>query len=209
MCRPGARRHNAAVSCIHRFHRGPPSAPAGLALRRPWRARAASLLAAAALCSPGSLLAGGVHQHGVARADIALDGATLVVMLELPLDDVVGFERAPRTAAERQRAAQALERLGGAQVVVPDATAGCSAGPPEITAPELGLGTGTPGAQGHADLKATWLFACSPQARPAWVELRLFDALPRLQRIEVRAVTPQGQRRALLRRPAGRVDLAR
>ena len=41
------------------------------------------------------------HVHGAVQLDVAVDGPTLTLTLEAPLDSVVGFERAPRTAAEK------------------------------------------------------------------------------------------------------------
>ena len=155
--------------------------------------------------------AGRAHQHGVAAAEIAVDAGALIVSLEVPLDDLVGFERAPRTDAERQRVAQALATLRDAAAVIrPDPAAACSAGTTEITSPVLGLGAAAQApADGHADLHASWTLACRPGARPAWVELRFFEAFPRLQRIDVQSVTPAGQHKATLRRPASRVTLGR
>lgn len=155
--------------------------------------------------------AGRAHQHGVAGAEIAVDAGSLIVSLEVPLDDLVGFERAPRTDAERQRVAQALVTLRDAAAVIrPDPAAGCSAGAAEIVSPVLGLGAAAQApSDGHADLQASWTLACRPGARPAWVELRFFEAFPRLQRIDVQSVTPTGQHKATLRRPASRVTLGR
>ena len=73
-----------------------------------WRAGRALVLALP-LAAAGALA--GPHVHGVAAIDIAVEGRALVVLLDMPLDSVVGFERAPRTAAERRAAADALARL--------------------------------------------------------------------------------------------------
>ena len=155
--------------------------------------------------------AGRAHQHGVAAADIAVDAGSLVIAIDVPLDDLVGFERAPRTDAERARVAQALATLRDAAALIrPDPAAGCNAGAAEIVSPALGLGAAQkPQADGHADLQATWTFGCRAGARPAWVELRFLEAFPRLQRIDVQSVTPAGQHKATLRRPASRVTLGR
>ena len=59
----------------------------------------------------GALAAGHAHVHGVAKMDIAVEPKTIVVHLETPLDNLVGFERAPRTDSERQRADEAVARL--------------------------------------------------------------------------------------------------
>ncbi|HMR69005.1 MAG TPA: DUF2796 domain-containing protein, partial [Rubrivivax sp.] len=62
---------------------------------------------------------------------------------------------------------------------------------------------------GHADLDATYTFACAQPARLATLEVGLFDAFRRVERVEVQAALPQGQRKAVLRRSAKVVQLAR
>ena len=54
---------------------------------------------------------GHAHVHGQARLEVVLDGPVLAIALESPLDGIVGFEHSPRTAAQKQAAAQALAAL--------------------------------------------------------------------------------------------------
>ncbi|MCB1546297.1 MAG: DUF2796 domain-containing protein [Hyphomicrobiaceae bacterium] len=74
-------------------------------------------LAALGLALCGAAFAGKAHQHGVARLDLAVDGGTVTIAVEMPLDALVGFERSPRTGAERQAAAAALARQGDLDAV--------------------------------------------------------------------------------------------
>jgi hypothetical protein len=159
----------------------------------------AALLAAAHLAARAA-----PHQHGVGAMDVALDGAALTVTLRLPLDTLVGYERAPRTAAERAAADAVLLQLRDAStLLVPDAAAGCRAQPPAIDAGPL-----APGAQPvrgeHADLEATYTFTCAQSAQLRAIALPIFETLPRLQRVDVQVAGPQGQRKATLRRSAAR-----
>ena len=55
-----------------------------------------------------ALAQGHVHQHGVLKLDIAVESRKLSLQMASPLDNLVGFERAPRNAAERQRVDAAL-----------------------------------------------------------------------------------------------------
>lgn len=48
------------------------------------------------------------HEHGVADLRVAIDGSTLLIEFESPLDNLVGFEHAPRDEAQFE----ALHRLG-------------------------------------------------------------------------------------------------
>jgi hypothetical protein len=167
------------------------------------------LAAAASLCAGVLATTAAPHQHGVGAMDVALDGATLTLTLRLPLDSVVGFERAPRTDAERRAAAQALDTLrDAAKLFAPDAAAQCSAAqPPAIDAGVLAPGA-KPAAGEHADLDATYVLRCAQPAQLKAVEMPIFDALKRLQRIDVQVAGPQGQRKATLRRNARTLRLA-
>ncbi len=42
------------------------------------------------------------HVHGQLKLDVAVDGPTVVIDMESPLDNIVGFERAPKTDAEKK-----------------------------------------------------------------------------------------------------------
>lgn len=165
-----------------------------------------------ALC--GAAFAGKAHQHGVARLDLAVDGGAVTVAVEMPLDGLVGFERAPRTDAERQAAAAALARMrdGGALLRF-DAAAQCRLVESRVQAPMLETpAAAAPNGQsgdGHADLDASYTFACARPARLATLELMLFESFERIERVEVQAALPLGQRKAVLRRPARVFQLAR
>ena len=160
-------------------------------------------LAGAAVAAPPA------HEHGVARLDLAIDGATLSITIDAPLDGFTGFERAPRTDAERQLAAEVLAKLKDAAALFkPDAAAGCTPTEASVTAPVLMPGA-TPAKSEHADLEASYTFNCrNPQALRT-LDLALFDAFRRLQRIEVQVAGARGQSKATLRRPARTVTLAR
>jgi len=100
------------------------------------------LLAMAAMATLSATAAwaatGHPHEHGVARLDMAVDGQELLIDLEMPLDSVVGYERAPRTDAERAAAQAMLARLrDGAALFKPDAAADCRPGRVEVDAPVL------------------------------------------------------------------------
>jgi hypothetical protein len=153
------------------------------------------------------------HEHGVAQLDVAVQAQRLVIELDTPLDNLLGFERAPRSDAERDKAAAAVARLRDAAVLFRiDAAAGCTLARVELNSAVLGLGTAagaTPGAAEHGDLSATFEFRCTAGARAGFVEVGLFDAFPGLKRLDLQVATPRGQLKATLRRPASRVALAR
>ena len=150
------------------------------------------------------------HQHGVARLDIAVETGRVTLELETPLDNLLGFERAPRTDAERERAAAAVTRLKAADALFRiDAAAGCSLAKVALVSAALGLGGTAPDKEGHADLEGHFEFSCKAGGRAGFVEVGLFEAFAALRRIELQVVSPRGQMKATLMRPASRVALVR
>lgn len=166
------------------------------------------LLIPALLALAGSVAAAPqAHEHGVARLDVAVDGSTLSIALQAPLDGLTGFERAPRTEAERRLAAEVLAKLEDAGALFkPDAAAGCKPTETRVDAPVL-TPDAAPAQGEHADLDASYAFTCrSPQALRS-IDVALFDAFRRLQRIEVQVAGAKGQTKLTLRRPARALPL--
>jgi hypothetical protein len=186
------------------------------------------------LCCAAAASAGKAHQHGAVALDLAVEAAEVSLSVEMPLDSLVGFERAPRTQAERQAAVAALAKMrdGGALFHF-DAAAQCTLASAKVEAPVLEPAarpaaqpttqpttqtttqpttqpTAKPAAAGeHADLDASYVFRCAQPVRLASLEVRLFDAFPRVERIDVQAVLPHGQRKVVLRRAARTVRLSK
>ena len=148
------------------------------------------------------------HEHGVARMDVGVETRRLSIFLEMPLDSAVGFEREPRTDAERQQAQAALARLNDAAALWRiDPAAGCTPAKASVEAGPLAPGA-APTHEGHEDLDASYEFTCTDATKAGFVEVGLFEAFARLQRVEVQAVTRKGQLKATLKRPTSRLPLA-
>src|SRR5512144_2661724 len=92
-------------------------------LLRPWPMAIGALLLAT------SAIADGPHEHGVVRLDVAVEPGRVTLLMESPLANLIGFERAPRTDAERQRVDAALAALNAAVTLIKiDPAAGCVPG---------------------------------------------------------------------------------
>lgn len=67
------------------------------------------------------------HEHGVGTLNIAIDGTTVAMAFEAPGADIVGFEYAAESDADRAAIVQAITALGAPLdlFVMPDA-AGCT-----------------------------------------------------------------------------------
>lgn len=193
---------------------------------RPCRKRAGTLLWCAAFLTLSSPLPAsakqGAHVHGLVKLDIAIDAKTLTVQLEAPLDSLLGFERRPRTAAERQAADALLKQMKESPTLIrPEAAAGCTRSKTTVEsqtlqqpAPAAGQGAKA-GAKDearqdeHADLDASFEFSCEQPDRLTFIEIGLFDAFKRIQKIEVQVAGAKGQSKATLKRPEQLVRLRR
>ncbi|SIP93110.1 DUF2796 domain-containing protein [Pseudacidovorax sp. RU35E] len=165
------------------------------------------------------------HVHGKLELDVAIEGTAVTIEMEAPLDSLLGFERAPRTEAEREAVARMTQRLRAAdQLFVIDPAAGCKLGPVQLDSPVLSgdkpaeakpaagakAGDARPAAKpaedvDHADLDASFAFNCVDASRARYIDVQLFDAFKNLRQIESEIVAPQGQFKRVLRRPATRL----
>ncbi|MFZ6047604.1 DUF2796 domain-containing protein [Pseudomonas sp. CR3202] len=146
----------------------------------------------------------GAHEHGVARLNAALDGKTLELELESPAMNLVGFEHAATSDADRAMVAAARARLEQplALFALP-ATAGCTLASQEIESPLFGSEQHDQRAKDHdpehSEVHAHYQLECtSPEALKALDLTQLFKTFPATERIQVQLIGPQGQQGAEL-----------
>ncbi|MES2887827.1 MAG: DUF2796 domain-containing protein [Pseudomonadota bacterium] len=183
--------------------------------------RLPGLLRTVVACTAAALGCGGVtaapghaHEHGVMSLDIVVEPTRLSISMRSPLDNLVGFEQAPRTAAQRAKVAAMVSRLKAAeQLFRIDPAAGCTLNEVRLDAPVLGVRLPETSASaaapndGHGDLEADFEFRCTGANPAAHLDLGVWEAFNGLKRIEVQRVTPRGQGRQTLRRPTPRLAL--
>ena len=127
------------------------------------------------------------HTHGEAQAQMVLDRNLLSIEVTLPMDVLVGFERAPRNDTEKQRWNQALDQLSQTQALwsLP-AAAACKAQAAQTQAPHWGHSE-------HTDVVINYAWQCDkPQALDKF-QTQFFERFKRLRLIELEHVTPKGQ----------------
>lgn len=147
----------------------------------------------------------GAHVHGTASLDVAIDGNTLSIDLDTPADNLLGFEHAPRSAADKQQASRVAALLAQPEKLFrinPEAR--CSADKPLLQAPILG---GSAAAGEHNDIEASYGFRCANPAALANLDVLLFDAFPRLGSIRLQLAGPKGQRGMTLQKGLRSVSL--
>jgi hypothetical protein len=167
------------------------------------------------------------HLHGKVVVNLALEGDTLSAELDAPAINVIGFERAPRSADEKREVAAVDRWLGsGVGVLGVPAAARCERRDVRYTPPKLGgeahdhehghehdhehehdADGGEGDGEAHADYVARFTYRCANPAALAWADLWLVRRLKGVAEVEVNLVTPQVQTQRTLGADALRVEL--
>ena len=127
----------------------------------------------------------GAHEHGAVELRVAVEGDTVEMMLEVPGNDIVGFEHAAETDEQKASVEAEKERLGDplALFVVP-AAAGCEVASAEVEHHQEG---------DHSAFEAEYALTCADPAALTTIETRLFELYPTIGEIDVEYATPAGQ----------------
>lgn len=147
----------------------------------------------------------GAHEHGTARLDVALDGKTLALDLDSPGMNLVGFEHAPGSDADRAAIAKAREQLGAPlQLFSLPPAAHCSVTHQDLISPLFGNAAaehdehehedGDGHHHEHSDVDGHFQFTCeNPGALDGLDLSKFFTTFPATHKIMVQAITPNGQ----------------
>jgi hypothetical protein len=150
----------------------------------------------------GSLSA---HEHGVGRLNAALDGQTLELELESPAMNLVGFEHAATSDADKAKVAAVRAQLEKPLALfnLPTA-AGCVVASQELESPLFG---GKPDADDdhdedakdehhhdHSEIHAHYHFTCATPGALKTLDLaNIFNTFPATQKIQLQLIGPSGQ----------------
>lgn len=155
----------------------------------------------------------GPHEHGVAVLELSVESEILILRFSSPLDNLLGWERAPRNAAEQRQYTALREEFAQPAFIlsIPDALA-CrlaettvsdpygrpSAAPREKASiePREKASTDPQGKalidpQGraspdpHKDLEVEWVFRCAALTGLRTLTINAFDRFKRLRRVDV------------------------
>jgi hypothetical protein len=148
------------------------------------------------------------HAHGTGELHVAVEKGRLDIEFRSPLNNLLGFEHAPRTDAQRAAVKAMTARLNRPETLfkLPQA-ASCTAAPAQISspldAPAAPSKSAKPahkhqGDDDHADLTATYRFACADPGKLDSIEVALFEAFPRTAAIKAEIIGPRGQSAARL-----------
>jgi hypothetical protein len=147
----------------------------------------------------------GAHEHGVGRLNAALDGQTLELELQSPAMNLVGFEHAATTDADKAKVAAVRAQLENPLVLfnLPKA-AGCVVASQELESPLFGDKPDTDDDhvedgkdehhQDHSEIHAHYQFTCSAPGALKTLDLaNIFNSFPATRKIQVQLISPSGQ----------------
>jgi hypothetical protein len=184
----------------------------GCLSRTVWRSTAASLVLMGFVAPAARAQAAHqhAHVHGAARIGVVVQGETVSITLESPLESLIGFEHRPKTPAQQSAATALQTRMrDGTDLFRFDAAAACSLIKADARSAIFEPAPAGAAAETHNDLDAGFEFRCASPERLTQLDIGLFAAYPRLQRLEVEVATDKGQFKRGLKRPARIVALKR
>jgi len=159
------------------------------------------------------------HVHGIAGLQVAVEGERLTLAFSSPLENLVGFERTPRTDKEKGAVRQMVERLQKPEdFFVPSPEARCARNSVKLNAPVIAAQIAANGSasQGgtpaptkdqragkateseHATLLAEITFRCEQPQHLKGLTVALFDAFPKLRRVDAQVAGAKKQTAARL-----------
>jgi hypothetical protein len=158
----------------------------------------------------------GPHQHGHGTLNIAIEGGRVSMELDVPGADIVGFEHAPSTKAQRTAVEKAKAQLAAPMsLFVLPKSAGCSIkeasvkieGAEEAKDAPAGTPKKEAGAE-HSDFNADYVLDCTAVDKVTSIEFPYFRKFPGAEELEVNLVTPKGQSKFEVKRSKPRIDLS-
>jgi len=175
------------------------------------------------------------HAHGEGRLAIAIEGPRLEMELETPASDILGFEHAPRTKAQKKALADARKRLASLAglLTLPDA-AGCKLTSAKVEVLGAAAGGGKKGHDhdhghghdhkaadskgkaddhghdhgAHSEFKVTYAVACATPAKLDTIAFDYFKAFKGAEKLSVTVIGPKGQSSYVVTREKPVLDLS-
>ncbi len=177
------------------------------------------------------------HTHGEGRLAIAIEGSKVQMELEAPASDIVGFEHAPSTAAQRKTLADAKVRLAKAETLfVLSPAAGCKLASAEVVATgalagpakggkaadhdhdhDHGKGGKAEAAKSgekaeehgaHSEVRANYAFECAAVDKLGGIAFDYFKAFKGADKLDVTVIGPKGQSSFAVTRKKAVLDLS-
>ena len=140
------------------------------------------------------------HEHGKSELKIAIEGNQVVVELESPGNDIVGFEHAAESDQDMAAVEKALAILEKPLALFsPPAEAGCTLKEAEAEFETEGE---------HAGFHTHWTMECSAPKALNSLSVTFFEKFPGAEEVEVQAISDGGQTAIELHHDDKSIDLS-
>jgi hypothetical protein len=145
------------------------------------------------------------HVHGGAKLQVAIDGNTVTLMLESPMDSLVGFEHAASNDAEKASLAKLVNELNAPEkLFIFTAAAGCKTTSVKLESPLIADEShehkhDEKHQETHSDLDGEFVFNCNAADNLKGLTVSLFDIAANLHDLDVEVASPHGQTAAELK----------
>ena len=140
----------------------------------------------------------GAHVHGIGHLNVAIEGNDVEIELESPGMNIVGFEHAAKSKADKAAIKSAMASLKeGEKLFVFPAGAGCRAHEMKVEGPETHHDHGHHrhgSSESHTEFEAHYHFRCGNTEKLTHVDVKLFERFSRMEEIEAKVISSRGQR---------------
>jgi hypothetical protein len=158
----------------------------------------------------------GPHRHGHGTLNIAIEGSRVSMELEVPGNDIVGFEHAAKTKVQQAAMAKAKSQLGAPLSLFHlPANAGCAVKEATVKAESEGKDDAKKAGHSHAghdhdhsEFHAEYNLECGAIAKLTFIEFPYFSMFKGAEELEVNVITPKGQTKFEVTRDKPRLDLS-
>ncbi|TKB06800.1 DUF2796 domain-containing protein [Desulforhopalus sp. IMCC35007] len=154
------------------------------------------------------------HVHGVGLLNVALDGNTLIIELDSPAANIVGFEHDPENDQQSHEVHGAIQLLkDGEKLFILSPEAQCSLheahvhsdiggghhdeheahGAHEAHTQDAHSAANHSDESAHSDFEVAYQFECGRPDNLKTMDVMLFSHFPGFEEIEVQVLTPKGQ----------------
>ena len=140
------------------------------------------------------------HEHGAAQLNVALDGKVLELQLESPAMNLVGFEHAAKSDADKAKVAAARSQLEQPQTLFGLAAGDCNVSKKELESPLFAEHKHEEHEHEeshdseHSDVHAHYSLDCQKPEELKQLDLgELFKRFPATEKIQVQLIGPNGQ----------------
>lgn len=132
------------------------------------------------------------HVHGLATMNLVHEDSTVMIELQTPAMNVLGFEHKPQTPEQEQQLARAKAVLSDADNIVKLAGGNCRLQDMQLNMPEMQED------YGHADIDVHLHYACAQEAGVITLDVQLFEHFPGFEQIRLQWIVQGSQGSSVL-----------